>query len=51
VSLAVDLQRETARITNTSTQPLALRDSSSSASAEPGFDQFPADLTLAQARA
>jgi Lamin Tail Domain len=48
VSLAVDLQAETARITNTSTQPLALAGFKLvSVRGNQVFDQFPADLTLA----
>jgi hypothetical protein len=47
VSLAVDLQAETARITNTSTQPLALAGFKLvSVRGNQVFDQFPADLTL-----
>jgi len=48
VSLAVDLQAETARITNTSTQPLALAGFKLvSVRGNQVFDQFPEDLTLA----
>jgi hypothetical protein len=47
VSLAVDLQAETARITNTGRQPLALAGFKLvSVRGNQVFDQFPADLTL-----
>ncbi len=47
VTLAVDLQSETARITNTSTQPLALAGFKLiSLRGNQAFDQFPTDLTL-----